>query len=175
MMQIFELLGKKSTSIVLRYFLEHPSEETYATQLGKKLKIARKSLFDALAVLQKSQLIELRMAGRTKEYRLKRDSALVRQLKILNSIANLLPMLESLEGSGAEVYLYGSAARGEDTEKSDTDLLFIGERPEGRLLDKIEAEEKIKPIFLTFLEYSSLARKDKPFYERIEKDRIRLI
>jgi|SRR5208283_2888793 len=173
MVQIFELLEKKSTSIVLRYFLEHPSEETYAAQLGKKLKIARKSLFDALAVLQKSQLIELKMIGRTKQYFLKRDDVRVRQLKILYTISNLLPMLNGLEG--VEVYLYGSAARGEDTEKSDIDLLFIGQRPKGELLEKIQNEENIKPIFLTFLEYSSLARKDKPFYERIEKDRIRLI
>ncbi len=175
MVQIFELLGKKSTSIVLCYFLEHPSEETYAMQLGKKLKIARKSIFDALALLLKNQLIELKTIGRVKQYRLKRGNPLVRQLKILNTTADLLPMLKGIEGSGVEAYLYGSAARGEDTEKSDIDLLFIGERPKGGLLEKIEAEEKIKPLYLTFLEYSSLARKDKPFYERIEKDKIRLI
>ncbi len=173
MVQIFELLGKKSTSIVLRYFLKHPTEEAYAAQLGKKLKIARTSILDALAVLQKSQLIGLKNIGRTKQYLLKREDARVKQLKIIYTVDNLLSMLKEIEG--VEVYLYGSAARGEDTEKSDIDILFMGERPKDGLLENIQSEEKIKPIFLTFLEYSSLARKDKPFYERIEKDKIRLI
>jgi predicted nucleotidyltransferase len=175
MVQIFELMGRKSNSKVLGYFLAHPTEEAYARQLEKKLKIAKKSLLDALAMLLREGLIEMKEIGRAKEYRLMRNDARAKQLKILCTVDALLQLLDKMDKDEVEVYLFGSAARGEDTEKSDIDLLFIGKHPESEALEKIRDEEKIKPIFLTFLEYSSLARKDKPFYERIEKDRIRLI
>ena len=66
-------------------------------------------------------------------------------------------------------------ARGEDIEGSDVDLLLLGERPDNAIIGELRKEEKIRPVFMTFLEYSQLAKKDRPFYERIEKDRIRLV
>ena len=175
MVQIFELLARKSTSAVLARFLDRPTRETYAAGLIAELDISRKSVFDALCALEKSGMIERRAVGRMNQYRLRRDDSRARQLKTLRTMDMLVPMLEGMRGSGTEVYLYGSAARGEDSEGSDIDLLFIGEMPERSRLAKIEAVERIKPLYLSFLEYSSLARKDKPFYERIEKDRIRLV
>ncbi len=172
---IFELLGRKSVSRVLTYFLTYPTEEAYAEQLLKKMKIAKKSLLDALAALLREGLLEMRQTGRVKGYRLRRTDARVRQLKILQSVNNLLPKLKKANEAGMEAYLYGSAARGEDTEKSDYDLLLLGDRLRNDISGDLARHEKIKVLSLTFFEYSEMARKDKPFYERVEKDRIRLV
>jgi predicted nucleotidyltransferase len=175
MVYIFELLGKKSNIAVLSYFLDRPTGEAYAGQLARSLELSKKSLLDGLATLLREGLIEARLIGRTKEYRLKRDDARVKQLKICRTVDALLPLVKKARESGIEAYLFGSAARGEDTEGSDVDLLLLGERPANTIIGELRKEEKIRPIFMTFLEYSQLAKKDRPFYERIEKDRIRLV
>jgi len=172
---IFTLLSRKNNSMLLDYFLKHPTLEIYPQQLGKELDISRKSMFDALRAALDSDLLEVKDIGRTRQYRLKRDNPLVKQLKILCTIGSLTPLLEKIKDSGTEVYLFGSAARGEDTEKSDIDLLLIGDQPKNDIIGKLSVKESIKPIYMTHIEYSGLARKDKPFYERMERDKIRLM
>ena len=173
MVKIFELLSKKSISKVIRYFLEHPTTKIHAQKLMNEMKISKKSMLDGLHEAVKAGILETEEIGRTKRYSLKRTGAIARQLKILYSIDRILPLLKGMEE--VEVYLYGSAARGEDTEKSDIDLLIIGEKPSREVIGKLGREEKLKSVYFTHEEYSQLARKDKPFYERIEKDRIRLL
>lgn len=77
-------------------------------------------------------------------------------------------------------YLYGSAARGEDSEDSDIDLLIIaGQDKEiifkalGKLRYNLNRE--VNPIIYTRMEYSKLPMTDKAFFEAFEKDKIRLI
>ena len=173
MVHIFELLSKKSTSKVLQYFLGNPDQEIYATQLESRLKAAKKSILDALEDLSKQGLLNMREVGRIKQYRLNSERPIVRHLKILQNIDMLRPAVKKFKGRDLEIYLYGSCARGENTEKSDIDILILGNRQES--IAGLISDRKIKPLYLSFLEYSNLARKDKPFYERIEKDKIRLV
>ena len=175
MVRSIELLKKWNTSALLDYFLQHPTKKIHAGRLDKELKIYRKGILDGLRELLKAGLLGMEEAGRTKQYSLNRNNPVVKQLKILLNLDRVMPLLEKLKGSGVEVYLYGSCARGEDTEESDIDLLLIGNLKRTEVLGKLGGIEKLKPVYFTFLEYSSLARKDKAFYERVEKDRIRLM
>jgi predicted nucleotidyltransferase len=175
MAPIFELLEKRSTSRLLRYFLSNPTKRIHAQQLAKETEFHRRGLFEGLHALLEAGIVELEEIGRAKQYHLRRDNSAVKQLKLLFTIDALLSLLENLRDKGVEVYLYGSAARGEDTEKSDIDILILGDATRKRVVGEIRKPEKIKPLFLTFVEYAALARKDKAFYERLEKDRIRLM
>lgn len=175
MVRLIELLKKWNTFALLDYFLQHPTKKIHAGQLYKELRIYRKGILDGLRELHEAGLLEMEEAGRTKQYSLNRSNPFVKQLKILFTLDKVLPLLEKFRGSGVEAYLFGSCARGEDTEESDIDLLLIGNLGRKEVLGKLGGMEKLRPVCLTFLEYSSLARKDKAFYERLEKDRIRLI
>jgi len=85
----------------------------------------------------------------------------------------LLPKLEILKYEG-EIYLYGSEARGEGLEDSDLDILVIGR--ERAVINKIEAiDKRVKVSFFTPLEWAKIARDDPAFYERVERDKIRLV
>jgi len=175
MVKIFRLLSKKSASALLRHFLEHPAKKAHAQQLEKEIKLSKMSILKGLHSLLDAGILEAEDIGRIRRYSLRRDEPIVKQLKILLTLEGVMPLLEKLKGSGVEIYLYGSAARGEDIETSDLDLLLIGDRDRKEVLGKIGRLEKLKPVYFTFLEYSSIARKDKAFYERVEKDRIRLM
>jgi predicted nucleotidyltransferase len=173
MVKIFELFGKKSVLAVMSYFLEHPLAEIHAQPLIKRLKLSRKPTFDALRLLEKGGLISSREIGRAKMYTLRRENAAVKQLKILATLDIIIPLLSGLEGS--EAYLFGSCARGEDTEASDIDILIIGETGGSDALGRIKPHARMKPIYMSPIGYAALARKDPAFYERLEKDRIRVV
>jgi len=177
MFQLNELFGKKVVVAILNFFLENPSKEFYETEVRENLKLARASVNKWLKYLVKKNILIVFQKGRMKVYRLDLDNPINKQLKILKNLCDILPGLEALRGT-REVYLYGSSARGEDLEDSDVDLLIIGRRTEViDVLSKLEKKfnRRVKPSFYTELEWSQCARKDPAFYERVEKDKIRLV
>jgi predicted nucleotidyltransferase len=175
MVRSIELLKRWNTSALLDYFLQHPTKKIHAGLLDKELKIYRKGILDGLRELLQAGMLEMEEVGRTKQYSLVRSNPIICQLKILLTLDKILPLLEKLKGTGIEAYLYGSCARGEDTEESDIDLLLVGNLNRADVLGKLGKLDKLAPVYFTFLEYSSFSRKDKAFYERVEKDRIRLM
>ena len=76
-----------------------------------------------------------------------------------------------------EVYLFGSAARGEDTDISDIDLLIIrtlDNNTRTMLTDKLNKlfQRDVNPVMFNPMEYAALHEKDKAFYENLERDKI---
>ncbi len=175
MISIFELLENKANARVLRLFLENPTGSAYAAQLIKKVKVSRKPLFDALAALNAAGLLKVEAIGRVKKYHLA-DTAATRQLRIMLALDKLAGLADILEGEGAKTYLYGSAARGENTEQSDLDVLVISEKPKSAVAGKLESrlQNKVKLLIMTPLEYALAAKKDPAFYSRMEADKIEL-
>lgn len=178
MFQLNDLFGKKVIITILDFFLRNPSKEFYETQIREKLKLARASVNKWLKYLIKADILLLSHKGRMNIYKFNQENPINKQLKILKNLCDLLHKLGALKGK-YEVYLYGSSARGEDLEDSDIDILVIGKRNNEiiDLLSKLEKKinRRIKPSFYTELEWSQCARKDYAFYERVEKDKIRLV
>ncbi|MFH1222036.1 MAG: nucleotidyltransferase domain-containing protein [Candidatus Micrarchaeota archaeon] len=173
MVNIFELFGDRSMLRVLQYYLERPTEKTYRAQLEKNLKLSKVSIGKALQKLQNAGILEKQAVGRTLLYSLANSNGMVKELKRLLAISKVNEVFKKLQQPNCEIYLYGSAARGENDEKSDLDVLIICDR-RGNFFSGLR-DEKIKPLLLTRIEYAALARKDKPFYERLEKDRTRIL
>lgn len=176
MVKLSELLGKKSTLLLLEYFTANPTKKSYLAKLAKEIKLSKVSIINALRSLKNSKFLLEERVGRTTLYSLNNGNPVARSLKILFTVSRILEYFKSFEGFGGEIYLYGSAARGENDEKSDIDILAIADK-KGEikpLIRKIE-DEGINILFLTQFEYSELYRKDRALYERMEKDKIRLV
>ncbi len=119
----------------------------------------------------------------TKFYSIVEENSVVKQLKVLINVSNLYELTKDIRGD-FELYLFGSAARGEDTNDSDIDLLIVAngdvktlsklkERIRDHLTDSLRRE--VNPIIFTNIEYSNLYNKEKAFYDSIEKDKIRVL
>jgi len=175
MVDLFRLVGGHASGIVLRFFLSHPSKKIYAEKLLDELKLSKKSLLGSLTALEEGTLIESELQGRTKLYFLNRNNITVKYLKIILTVSELAPKLKSLKGK-ADVYLYGSAARGEDSESSDLDILVVTKESRSEVMKMLSElpKEKMNVVVMTQLGYAELSRNDKAFYERIEKDKIKL-
>jgi len=167
------IFGNRICWRVLKFFLDNPSGEFYEREIQKKIAVARASARKWLHMLEQLGFISTTRRGRLKLHRLDRENPLVKQLKVLSAISWLLPKLKPLKGQG-EVYLYGSAARGEGLEDSDLDILTIGR--DRAIINRVKAiDERIKVSFFTPLEWARMAREDPAFYERVERDKVRLV
>jgi len=69
------------------------------------------------------------------------------------------------------IVLFGSASRGEDRASSDIDLFILSKDPENirELLTSYKAARKIQPIVLAPAEWSEFRKREKAFFEEIEK------
>lgn len=167
------IFGNRVCWSVLNFFLNNPNGEFYEREIQQRVAAARASVRKWLQALEQFGFISTTRRGRLKLHRLNRENPLVKQLKVLSTMSELLPKLEGCKGRG-EIYLYGSAARGEGLEDSDLDILVVGRERE--VIGKVKAiDERIKVSFFTPLEWAKMAREDPAFYERVERDKIRLV
>lgn len=94
--------------------------------------------------------------------------------ELIEKVSNLYPAIQG-------VYLYGSKARGDFTEESDLDLLFVTGHPFSRrekfdLYDMIfELEVKYEVLVSAiFVSLSDFIERKSPFLRHIDKDRVLL-
>lgn len=177
MVQILELLGNKKLLHLLLYLSSHPSNECTYTELRKKTNLAKATLSKWLSYLRKEQIIDERAIGTNKLYQINVNSMIIKQFKVLITLISLDFFLLLSEKYSVQVYLYGSAARGEDVESSDIDILIIGKIKKDEIMPEIQKQSSTlkKPIriqIFTPLEWAQIVEKDRAFYERVEKDKI---
>jgi len=175
MVQITELFGNKKQFKIINHFIDNPSCEISQTDLWKKLKFSKTTLVKHLDFLSRESILRLKRIGTSNLYSLNKENEIVKHLKILNNLL-LLQKMKKITAN-IEVYLFGSAARGEDAESSDFDLLVIGKINKDEmihLIDKLKISKTISLQIFTQQEYSSMMKKDPAFYERLEKDKIRV-
>jgi len=179
MIKSIDFFGNRNLIKLLAFSIDNSTIEMPQKEIKKGTKLAQATLTKWLNTLEEENLIKVRIIGANKLYSLNKGHIVIKQLKILNNILKLAKVIKLLQNYNVSVYLYGSSARGEDTEKSDIDLLAIGRlRKEEIIRDLNKIAEsigrKIKLEIFSPMEWSNIARKDKAFYERIEKDKIEL-
>ena len=175
----FTELGNKSLLKVLNFFLRAPNIRISYSNLRRNLRIAKATVAKQLNFLLKEDFIKVEKIGLSKIYRLNRDNEIVKQLKILDNLFLIRSVKELCKKYNMEIYLYGSASRGEDTEESDFDLLIIGKMSREKIFDDLSIISKtigreIKFSVYTKIGWSKMYKEDPAFYERVEKDKKRL-
>lgn len=177
MVQLDELIKNEEEIRIIEYFIDNPAKEITQQEIRQKLKLAKGTIIKWLDFLVKNEVVTFKSIGLNKIYSLKNSSIFVRQLKITSILLKLLDLTKL--NNDSEIYLYGSYARGEYSEDSDIDLLIIGKTTKNEIISLVDPlskklGKKISFQIFSSLEWSKMARKDPSFYERVEKDKIRL-
>ncbi len=180
MLSILDVIKSRSAISLLEMFLSSPESEFYQSEVSKKSGLSRATSLKWLGKLVELNILLRSRKAKTVFYELNLENSVVKQLKILLNVAKIYGCLGEFRDTKAEVYLYGSVARGEDTKESDVDILILGKLDSGMKVRFAERAKKatgkeVKLLVLTPIEYSSLMRKDRIFYENVEKNKIRLL
>lgn len=123
---MFHMIQKCSIWTVLKEFLDNPLKKRYIRELSRKVKLASTSIKIHLDRLMKEGLVTERRDDVFKYYVANFDSEKFRFYKRVNWLISLneCGLIEYLNDSCSPdaIVLFGSCAKGEDTEKSDIDI-----------------------------------------------------
>lgn len=140
---------------------------------ARKLKISSSTSKEALDFLLSQKILEKRKLGKNHLFKVK-DTYLAKQIKILYTLAELnsANFVEEIIAKCSDVLsivLYGSAAKGEDDNDSDIDILIISRKkldiPELNSEKKINREVTI--VSYTYKEWKEKTENDKVFYSNV--------
>jgi predicted nucleotidyltransferase len=138
---------------VLRVLLRHPNRAWTGRELAGASGVSAPQTISSLRVLEEVGLVQRRVIGRAHEWQLVEENVLVRPLERLYSFERDLPvrleqeLAKSLKELGVRrAVLYGSTARGEETDQSDIDVYI----EVGSDQDREAVERSLTPLFLEF-------------------------
>ena len=113
---------------VLEYFLTHPTEKTYLKELAKKLQVSPRSIKIYCDLFDKEGIINREIRGNVHLFSLNNDVFIVREMKrtymclFIRSVG-----IEDVAETPTSLAIYGTYASGTYDERSDIDLLVLGE------------------------------------------------
>jgi predicted nucleotidyltransferase len=171
MVKLIELLANKQRMRILEFLSTRPTGEFSQTDLISKLRIAKPTAIKNLNHLEKNQLVLTKRIGRTKLYKLNLRNFLVIQIKRLFNLTShiLAEFAEKVEAR--KIIVFGSYARGEDTEASDIDVLVVTDLKDeavqkvARLISE-KYGRRLAVITRTPEQYVRMAEEEKELWER---------
>jgi len=112
---------------VLEYFLHNPSKEIHLRELARLLKISPRSAKIYCDLFEGEGILSAERRGNLRIFRLNRDSFIAREL--IRAYYLLLLKEFGIEGvcRGCSLAVYGSFAAREVDERSDLDMLVVGD------------------------------------------------
>lgn len=175
------MLERYAVIAALKTVLSSPQVSFSVRGLARAAGLSPGAAQTALKYMQQTELVSLKIVGKTFQFKANLDSALCRHWKIVFNLEQItdsrivqecvkkIPALQS-------VLLYGSFARGTNDEKSDIDLLFITHHPVKinlGFVNRLKKEANITVFSLN--EWRKNALENKVFYENIILDSIALV
>jgi len=165
---------------IMQYFFNKPYEQIHLRELSRKTNTSIYSTKKIVDSLVNQKILTEKRQGNQRYIKPNMENQFFKQLKIAFSIkkiqdSQILQQLEEKIPAISSITLYGSTAQGNDDEKSDIDLLIIGQKSK---IDISKYEKKINKeinlIIMKWSEWRQHANQDKPFYREIVKDGIAL-
>ena len=155
------------------FFLGNPYKEFYIRELSKKLKISPFATKKYADILVKEKLILEEKRANLRYLKANVKNLFYKYLKISYNVKKLLDsrFIEYLESNIANltsITLFGSLAKGEDSEESDIDILIIGKQKNLNLKEfENRMDKEITLHFFSWSEWNEKEKEDHPFYYEI--------
>jgi len=162
---------------ILEYFLTHPREEAYLKEIAKKLQVNPASVKNYCDIFEKEGLIKKKIKGNLHLFSTNNENFCIREMKkaYISSLLNELK-IEKISENAISIAIYGSYASGDYDEKSDLDILIIGEEKDVKKEYLLKIMKKIgKEIQLTIIrpvKWEEMKRKNDPFVKSVLRNHI---
>ena len=161
---------------VLEYFITHPSEEIHLKELSRKLGISPGSAKVYCDAFVRDDLLLAEKKGNLKLFKLNNHDFAVKELKKTYYIVLLKELgIENL-ANGISLAIYGSFASGSFDERSDLDVLVVGEEENVNRSFALVLQEKLgRDVQLTVIPYyrwEKLKREGDGFAESVLRNHV---
>lgn len=168
---IHEKLFATSYAQVLRFLTRHAGQSFYEREIVEGSGVSRSAVNLATQALHQAGLLTRERRGRMNFYAANDRHPLVRQFKVLDTIAQLEPLLARLRPVSRRVVLFGSCAQGTDTADSDVDLFIL--TPDRSKVMKIISHNNlsrpVQPVIVSNQELAAMKQNDQTFYGQVQR------
>jgi len=176
---IFNYFISTNAQKVLRFFLLHPGKSCYEREIARGTKISYGSANYVLNKLYKDGILKKRNEGGMCYYTIDMLNPYIKEVKILNNLLTIEPLIEALKPNSRKIVLYGSWAVGQDTEESDIDLFIVTSEAEKvrTVIDKFSyskkmAGKKIQAVIYSPEDLLKQDERDKVYMEQVEQGKV---
>jgi len=161
---------------VLSFLAKFSDQEFHEREIARKTNVSYGSANKVLNLLFADGILGRRHAGKMLFYSFNSSDPIAKIFKIFVSVSLLRPLVKSLREFAAEIVLYGSCARGEDTSASDMDLFVVSAEKE-KVLGIIEnckfrkgfEDIRIEPVVFAAQELLKSEKTDKEFLSLVRE------
>ncbi len=162
---------------ILEYFILNPTKKTYLKELAKILEISPRSAKIYCDIFVKDGIINREVKGNLHLFSTNNENFRVRELKkavFLNILGEF--NIEKISEEFTSIAIYGSHSSGTYDEKSDIDLLVIGDEKQinrdlvVKIMEKVGKEIQLNVI--PMIKWEKMKRNDDAFVKSVIKNHI---
>ena len=164
-------VSTSTSQIIMAFLCQNPQQSFYSGEIADKTHLSKGGTNQSLHELADQGVLKAEQKGRMIFYSVDLKSPLIRQHKILQNITILEDLVKKVKPVAERIVLFGSCARGEDSQESDIDLLVISQDQERvrSLVPETKAKRKIQLLLKTSQEFIQLEDKEPIFYKEVER------
>jgi predicted nucleotidyltransferase len=159
---------------IIFFFIVHSYEEIHLRGLARRLKISPYSTKKFLDFLVSHDLILEEKKANMRYFKANISNNVFKHMKIAFNLkkvydSGLIDHIQNNVSALSSIVLFGSLARGEDSEESDMDLLVIGKKKKEFDITKFGEKlgREITCFVLSWSEWKDKIKEDKAFYQEI--------
>ena len=168
---LYSILTETNNLKILGYLIKNPGKEFIEKEIQKATGISKAGVNLALRKLARKGLVERKKRGRMYFYSIQLNNPFIKQLKILQNIARLWPLVKKLKKVSQKIILFGSWSRGENLKESDIDLCILTNFPEEvqEITKKSSLKDKLQLVIRTPTNFAEMEKKDPVFFKEIDR------
>jgi predicted nucleotidyltransferase len=165
------VVSRSAKQRVLTYLADLPSQAFFENQVAQGSGVSIAATHYAVHALAAEGLLRREDRGKRSAYGVNTAHPLVRQWKVLLTLARLEPLLAALRPVADRVILFGSRATGTDHEDSDMDLYVRTALPEEarNIVAASPQGMRVQLVTKTVLEEAESERNSPVFLENVRR------
>ena len=156
---------------VLVFLIQNPGRQFLANEIQKATRLSRAGVNFSLRKLTAEKLVLREKKSKIFLYSVDYSGPVIKQLKVLNNVMFLEPLINKLKTFSQKIVLFGSCARGDNVADSDIDMFILSSSPyiiEERI-KKNNLGKKIQVIIRNPTQFIKMEKEEPIFWAEIDR------
>lgn len=169
-----KLFSTVSQQKILFFLAENVEAEFQEKEISARTGVRKSAVNLALRQLVEKKIIQKRKIGRSSLYVADVKNNIIREIKILQNIVTVEPLIGKLKEISQKIILFGSSSDGTNRKNSDIDLFILTNKFTEvlRIANNSSLAEKLQIIAKTPTEMLKINKKKPLLFQEIEKGRV---
>jgi len=156
---------------ILTFLARNPDKQFYIREIAKNMDKSVGGTHKTLKSLKQMDFVKENKSGKNVYYQINQMNSSIKNFKIFMTINELTSFVNKLKEISEKIILFGSCSTGDDTNKSDIDLLILTNEKDkvNKCTNKSDSERAIQAVVVNASDLIKIKEEDKAFYQEIKK------